>query len=156
MKATSLLLLMGRCLSYSILILETFSCSVHSAWVSIFDPPPMLVMVFLKRQRWWFWVVLLQRHSSPIPGLFVLISLCGGGSPEEKHVILEKDTPEKDDCVCCLKEQACRVGTTCLGLLRVCLLIPLNQMEMQQMLFVITGKLHSNMNEGSVYPNICR
>lgn len=61
MKATSLLLLMGRCLSYSILILETFSCSVHSAWVSIFDPPPMLVTVFLKRQRWWFWVVLLQK-----------------------------------------------------------------------------------------------
>lgn len=101
----------------------------------------------------WFY---FKRHSSPISGLFVLISLCGGGSPEEKHVILEKDTPEKDDCVCCLKEQACRVGTTCLGLLRVCLLIPLNQMEMQQMLFVITGKLHSNMNEGSVYPNICR
>lgn len=79
-----------------------------------------------------------------------------GGSPEEKHVISEKDTPQKDDCVCCLKEQGCRVGTTCLGLQRVDLFIPLNQMAMQQMFFVISGKLHSNMNEGSVYPNICR
>lgn len=100
MKATSLLLLIGRCLSYLILILETFSCSVHSAWVSIFDPHPMLVMVFLRRQRWWFWVVLLQRHSSPISGLFVLISLCGEGqSRGETCNFREGYTPERWLCL---------------------------------------------------------